>query len=233
MAADAWLWENGDRILLEDGTGVLLLEQSFIAQTFEGANDTYISTLPGIVEDGSGFGPVLDANRARPNNPGDGKSDRFTPSPPTRDYKVVADIYFADRATDNAVKIHVRHDLVDIRMWVQYYTASTRWELHDYKNAVADNTLGTYTDIPQPGVTRSVAVTVIGDVANVYIDGILRIGPVTITYGLEAGHVILGTSGGATATTGQHVEDIYAIDLGSIPARLLQARQAVNRASVF
>lgn len=151
----------------------------------------------------------------------DAASDRIFPTsnpsafyasgvPADADYEVCADIFAHTNISMNIAPCG-RMDTTANTMYCTRYNSGTSWELRKILAGV-QSTLGSAhtSDLITLGTSKRVCLIMSGTNLSLSIDGIVKVGPISDSDIAAAGRAGVRTSGGATATTGFHLDNFSA-----------------------
>jgi len=129
---------------------------------------------------------------------------------PSADYFVEADMKVLTVISGNSVACCGRFDSAALTYYAIRYTGTAFILFKSIAGTLT--TLATYTATQATGVTAVIRLEVNGDQISGYVDGVLRMGPVTDTSITAAGRVgtRMFTNLGTSGTTGQHFEAMRA-----------------------
>lgn len=188
---------------------------SFVIDSFTEASDLNLASHTGEVGAGwtdhphINYGSIFSINAASDRIFSTGTAAYYSNVvPPSADYSVEAD-FFLHSAISQNIAICARMDTTADTMIIVRLNNGTTWELREIVATVA-STLGSSTNqLPTAGTSKRGKLVVQGNQAWFFVEGVLEIGPVTVTV-TDAGRAGVRNAGVASATTGIHLDNLTA-----------------------
>lgn len=132
------------------------------------------------------------------------------------DYEIEADFYLHSAISQN-VAIVLRMDTTADTMIIARLNNGTIWEVREIVGGGASDLGSSTNQLPTAGTFKRGRFRVRGTQAWFYVDGVLEIGPVTVTVS-AAGRAGVRNAGAATATTGTHLDNLTVSSLNASAA---------------
>ena len=155
---------------------------------------------------------ISDANRAR-RSIGNNTCYYHSGAPASANYYVQCNVHQLSSVSQQGIAGRI-DTVLDTMYYARHNTAFERWDLRKLVAGV-DSALGNFSQTLSNGVTYTAILKMDGDQISLYVDGVLRVGPITdsdISAAGKAGFRISGATG-ETNSTGKHLDNFLAVDL--------------------